>query len=70
MKIGDLVTWVSPQCEDLGPINTGIIVDGPRDGCAGVEKVNAYAVVWFQGFQTRQTYWHTELNLELLSEYR
>ena len=67
MEIGDLVTWVSSQCEDLGPINTGIIIDGPRDGCAGTQKVNAYAVVWFQ---TQQTYWHIEPNLELLSENR
>lgn len=67
MKIGDLVTWVSPQCEDLGPINTGLIIDGPRDGCSGTQKVNRYAVSWFQ---TQQIHWHIEPNLELLSENR
>jgi hypothetical protein len=73
VKVGDLVKWVMPGMDpvDRGQ-HTGIIVNGPRDGCQGDEKVSSYEVAWF----TEETWldgmqgWHTDYNLELLSESR
>ena len=62
MKVGDLVTWaMTAEPEE----NMGIIVDGPRDGCAGEEKTISYQIAWFQA---KETYWHNDYQLELYSE--
>ena len=68
MKIGDLVRW-GPHHPRSGVAHadTGIIVDGPRDGCSGDSPATSYAVAWFDA---KTTFWHNDFNLELLSENR
>ena len=67
MKIGDLVRWDGGDDLTGAPPDTGIIVDGPRDGCSGESPAISYAVAWFDA---KTTFWHTDYSLELLSEAR
>ena len=69
MKIGDLVRWGGSTLPEVGPRpDTGIIVDGPRDGSNGRGGwAISYAVAWFDA---KTTFWHNDFNLELLSENR
>ena len=68
MKIGDLVRWHAEESpRPFARRDTGIIVDGPRDGCSGESPAIAYAVAWFDA---KATFWHLDFNLETLSENR
>ena len=67
MKIGDLVKWRRSEEESGLLLNTGIIVDGPRDGCNGESPASSYAVAWFDA---KTTFWHNDHNLELLNANR
>jgi len=67
MKIGDLVKWRASQAERGLLLDTGIIVDGPRDGYSGESPAISYAVAWFDA---KTTFWHLDFNLETLSENR
>ena len=67
MKIGDLVKWGGSEEESGQRTATGIIVDGPRDGCSGESPATSYAVAWFDA---KTTFWHNDYNLEILSETR
>ena len=67
MKIGDLVKWTASEEESGLLLDTGIIVDGPRDGCSGESPATSYAVAWFDA---KTTFWHNDYNLETLSESR
>ena len=70
MKIGDLVKWHTENDSVVSHrdrSDTGIIVDGPRDGCSGESPAISYAVAWFDA---KTTFWHLDFNLELLSENR
>ena len=70
MKVGDLVTMRLPEGWAGGHLskNKGLVIGGPRDGCAGDTKVNAYEVMWFDDLNKRL--WHGEPNLEMLDESR
>ena len=73
MKVGDLVTLRLPY-EDEDKIwrfskKMGLIIGGPRDGCAGSARVNAYEVMW-RALGADNIGWHGEPNLEVLSECR
>ena len=66
MKIGDLVKW----CGYTGggrAGQTGIIVDGPRKGRSGDQPATRYAVAWFN---SPETMWHLDFNMEVLNENR
>jgi len=67
MKIGDMVRWCDKLDHGVPRPDTGIIVDGPRDGCSGDSPATSYAVAWFDA---KTTFWHNDFNLELLSENR
>jgi len=70
VKIGDLVKWHTENDSVVSHrdrSDTGIIVDGPRDGCSGESPAISYAVAWFDA---KTTFWHLDFNLELLSENR
>ena len=67
MKIGDLVKWRATEEECWLLLDTGIIVDGPRDGCFDQSAAASYAVAWFDA---KTTFWHNDYSLELLSEAR
>ena len=67
MKIGDMVKWVGTPDWTVTRPDTGIIVDGPRDGCSGDSPAISYAVAWFDA---KTTFWHIDFNLETLSENR
>jgi hypothetical protein len=67
MKIGDLVRWHAEKTTPPYRRDTGIIVDGPRDGCSGESPAISYAVAWFDA---KTTFWHLDFNLEILSENR
>ena len=67
MKVGDLVKWNgSPDLRASRP-DTGIVVDGPRVGSNGESPTISYAVAWFDA---KETFWHNDYNLELISESR
>ena len=69
MKIGDLVKWhtdlyASPRDRE----DTGLVVDGPRDGSNGRGGFAiSYEVAWFDA---KTTFWHNDEHLEVLSESR
>ena len=65
MKIGDMVRWRGENDLRAPRPATGIIVDGPRDGCSGDSPATSYAVAWFDA---KTTFWHIDFNLETLSE--
>jgi len=67
MEIGDLVKWNGSADFSATRPDTGIIVDGPRDGCSGEAPATSYAVAWFDA---KTTFWHNDYNLEILSENR
>jgi hypothetical protein len=67
MKVGDLVKWGGSEDLRASRPDTGIIVDGPRDGCSGESPATSYSVAWFDA---KTTFWHLDFNLELLSESR
>jgi hypothetical protein len=67
MKIGDLVRWGGSPDLNTTRRDTGIVVDGPREGTRGDEPAISYEVVWFD---CKETFWHNDYNLELISEYR
>ena len=69
MKVGDLVKWSGSAPLDRNAAtrpDTGIVVDGPRDGSNGRgSTAPSYAVAWFDA---KTTFWHNDCNLEILSE--
>ena len=65
MKVGDFVRWDGRDDRTGAPPDTGIVVDGPRLGTQGNESATRYAVAWLDA---KETFWHNEYNLELLSE--
>jgi len=69
MKVGDLVKWNDSPEQLLGTsrTDTGIIVDGPREVNWKDEPAISYEVVWFVA---KETFWHNDYNLELISESR
>ena len=67
MKVGDLVQWLGSGTAADYPPDRGIVVDGPREGTRGDEPAISYEVVWFD---CKETMWHNDYNLELISENR
>ena len=68
MKIGDLVKWNGSTDYTATRPDTGLVVDGPRDGSNGRGGFAiSYEVAWFDA---KTTFWHNDSNLELLSENR
>ena len=67
MKIGDLVRWNGTTDFTVARPDTGIVVDGPRSGASGESPTTSYAIAWFDA---KETFWHLNFNLELLSENR
>ena len=68
MRIGDFVKWGQAELPVAESQRGGIIVDGPRDGSNGRGGMAiSFAVHWFAH---KETMWHNEYNLELLSENR
>ena len=69
MKIGDLVRWVGTA--DLNAVrpDTGIVVEGPRlvHSTSHSGWRSTYAVAWFDA---KETFWHQESNVEVISENR
>ena len=66
MKVGDLVRWDGRTDQTVARPDTGIVVDGPRDGSNGRGAwAISYAVAWFDA---KETFWHNEYSLEVLSE--
>jgi hypothetical protein len=66
MKIGDLVKW---NDSTVARPDTGIIVDGPRVAHSTNHPHwrTTYAVAWFDA---KETFWHNDDKLEILSENR
>jgi len=67
MKIGDLVRWDGRADLNAARPDTGIVVDGPSDSYStsyGAWRTT-YAVAWFDA---KETFWHPDDNLEVLSE--
>ena len=69
MQIGDLVRWDGTADLNAARPDTGIVVDGPRDSYSTSYGAwgHVYAVAWFD---CKETMWHNDYNLELLSESR
>ena len=67
MKIGDLVRWAGTADLNAARPDTGIVVDGPREVNWKDEPAISYEVVWFDA---KETFWHNDYNLELISENR
>jgi len=69
MKIGDLVRWGGSRDLNATRPDTGIVVDGPRDSYSTsyADWRSTYAVAWFDA---KETFWHTEDILEVLSASR
>ena len=69
MKIGDLVRWSGRDDRTGARPDTGIVVDGPRAGSNGRGGMTAlaYAVAWFDA---KETFWHQESSMEVISENR
>ncbi len=67
MKVGDLVKWDGSKDYTVPRPDTGIIVDGPREGAIGSSPSIRYEVAWFDA---KATFWHNDFNLELTSESR
>ncbi len=64
MKIGDLVKW---NDSTVARPDTGIVVDGPRDDSYDLVSAISYAVAWFDA---KETFWHYDSSIEVLSENR
>ena len=70
MKIGDLVKWHTENgsvASHRDRSDMGIIVDGPRDDSYDLVKAISYAVAWFDA---KETFWHYDSNIEVISENR
>ncbi len=67
MKVGDLVKWNGTTDFTVARPDRGIVVDGPRVGSNGESPTISYAVAWFDA---KETFWHNDYNLELISENR
>jgi hypothetical protein len=68
MKIGDLVKWNGSTDFTVARPDTGVVVDGPRvDHLSLPTRTISYQVAWFDA---KETFWHNDYNLELLSENR
>ena len=68
MKRGDLVKWGQAGEPEAERQRGGIIVDGPRHHATRIGGTAiSFAVHWFAH---KETMWHNEYNLELLSESR
>ena len=71
MKVGDLVKWNGSTDFTVARPDTGIVVGGPREG--GVwhsdegDVAISYEVAWFDA---KETFWHNDDKLEVLSENR
>ena len=69
MQIGDLVKWNGSTDYTVARADTGIVVDGPSDSYStsyGAWRTT-YAVAWFDA---KETFWHNDDKLEVLSEAR
>ena len=67
MKVGDLVQWNFDGTQKDPGAHVGIIVDGPRDDSYDLVKAISYAVAWFDA---KETFWHYDANIEVISENR
>jgi hypothetical protein len=70
MKIGDLVKWNTENgsvASHRDRSDMGIIVDGPRDDSYHQVNAISYAVAWFDA---KETFWHYDANIEVISENR
>ena len=69
MKIGDLVKWNGRTDVTVARPDTGVVVDGPRltHSTSHQGWRTSYAVAWFDA---KETFWHDESNVEVLSENR
>jgi hypothetical protein len=67
VKVGDLVKWNGSTDLRASRPDTGIVVDGPREVNWKDEPAISYEVVWFDA---KETFWHNDYNLELISESR
>ena len=69
MNIGDLVKWNGSTDFTVARPDTGIVVDGPRlaRSTSHPHWRTTYAVAWFDA---KETFWHTDDNLELINASR
>jgi hypothetical protein len=67
VKVGDLVQWNFDGTQKDPGAHVGIVVDGPREVNWKDEPAISYEVVWFDA---KETFWHHDDNLELISENR
>jgi hypothetical protein len=69
MKIGDLVRWNGRDDRTGVRPDRGIVVDGPRltHSTSHPHWRTTYAVAWFDA---KETFWHTDDILEVLSASR
>ncbi len=71
MKVSDLVRWRSPRFTESeladADADTGVVVDGPRINPGAPTRTISYKVAWFAA---KETFWHNDYNLELISESR
>ena len=69
MKIGDLVRWAGTADFKAARPDTGIVVEGPRRVHSTSRPVwrSTYAIAWFDA---KETFWHQESNVEVISENR
>ena len=69
MQVGDLVRWNGRPDRTGARPDTGIVVDGPRlvHSTSRPGWRSTYAIAWFDA---KETFWHTDDLLELISENR
>jgi hypothetical protein len=69
VNIGDLVKWNGSTDFTVARPDTGIVVDGPRltHSTSHPHWRTTYAVAWFDA---KETFWHTDDNLELINASR
>ena len=69
MKIGDLVKWVGTADLNAARPDTGIVVEGPRrvHSTSRPGWRSTYAIAWFDA---KETFWHEESSVEVISENR
>ena len=69
MKVGDLVKWNGSTAFRVSARDTGIVVAGPRltHSTSHSQWRTTYAVAWFGA---KETFWHNDEHLEVLSENR
>ena len=69
MKIGDLVRWSGRDDRTGARPDTGIVVEGPRRVHSTSRPVwrSTYAIAWFDA---KETFWHEESSVEVISENR